>query len=297
VSEAGELFDACSNWGRWGHDDELGTLNYVTEQVTLSALAEVSSGRVVTLARTLDTQWTASAGPGSLQLHMLYAGADPISCGELVSIPIHGMDRTHSDALGHEFWEGQAYGGRKRDDVVSRRGLAAGDSLAQAGGVVTRGVLLDVCAARGVAWLPPGEGITVADLEAAEELAGTRLRTGDAVIVHAGSDRRRANGVPDDSGGRREGILPECLPFLHHRQVAVFAGDCIEQLPSTVPGLPFPLHQIGIASMGLFLVDSVRADRLADACTEAGRSTCLFAVAPLPIAGGTGSPVNPICVL
>lgn len=97
--------------------------------------------------------------------------------------------------------------------------------------------------------------------------------------------------------GKREGLTPDCLPFLHQRQVALFAGDCIEPLPSTVPGLPFPLHQIGIVSMGLFLVDSVRANRLVDACTQAARSTCLFAVAPLPIAGGTGSPVNPICIL
>jgi hypothetical protein len=112
VTEAAELFEACSNWGRWGQDDELGTLNYMTEQVTLAALAQVRSGRVVTLARTLTTRWTATSGPGSAQLHMLYAGADPITCGELVSSPIHGMDRTHSDALGHEFWEGQAYGGK-----------------------------------------------------------------------------------------------------------------------------------------------------------------------------------------
>jgi hypothetical protein len=103
--------------------------------------------------------------------------------------------------------------------------------------------------------------------------------------------------VPDDSDGKREGLTPDCLPFLHQRQVALFAGDCIEQLPSTVPGLPFPLHQVGIVSMGLFLADSVRADRPVDACTQAARSTCLFAVTPLPIAGGTGSPVNPICIL
>jgi kynurenine formamidase len=297
VTEAAELFNACSNWDRWGQHDELGTLNYVTRQVTLSALAEVSTGQVVTLARTLDTQWTASGGPPAVQLHMLYSGTDPITCGDLVSIPVHGMDSTHSDALGHEFWHGHAYGGRKQDEIVSRAGLAAADSLAQAGGVVTRGVLLDVCAVRGVPWLPPGEGITPADLEAAEELAGTRLRAGDALIVHAGSDRRRASGVADGADGVREGLTPDCILWLHERQVAVFAGDCIEQLPSTVPDLPFPLHQVGIASMGLFLVDSVRADRLADACAEAGRYTFLFAVAPLPIAGGTGSPVNPICVL
>jgi kynurenine formamidase len=297
MSAAAELFRSCSNWGRWGEDDEIGTLNYVTRQVTLAALAEVRSGRVVPLARTLQTQWTASGGPGSVHLHMLYAGADPITCGELISIPVHGMDRTHSDALGHEFWAGHAYGGRNRDDIASRLGLTAADSLAQAGGVVTRGVLLDVCAARGVPWIPPGDGITAADLEAAEARTGARLRAGDAVIVHAGSDRRRAAGIADGSDGSREGLTPDCLPLLHDRQVALFAGDCIEQLPSTVPDLPYPLHQVGIASMGLFLVDSVRADRLAQACGEEGRSTFLFTVAPLPIAGGTGSPVNPLCVL
>jgi kynurenine formamidase len=263
----------------------------------LAAVAEVRAGKVVSLARTIDTQWTAPDGRGDAQVHMLYAGPDPLTCGDLITMPIHGMDRTHSDALGHEFWGDLAYGDRRRDDIVSRQGLSVADSLAQAGGVVTRGVLLDVCAVRGVPWLASGEAVTRADLEAAEELAGTRLRSGDAVIVHVGWDRRRAGGAADGEDGVREGLSPDCLPFLYEREVSVFAGDCIEQLPSTLPDMPFPLHQVGIASMGLVLVDSVRSDRLVEACAEVGRSTFLFTVAPLPIAGGTGSPVNPICVL
>jgi kynurenine formamidase len=297
-SEAAELFRSCCNWDRWGNDDQLGTLNYITPEVTLAAMGEVRLGRTVSLARTLDARHSTPGAAGPIELHMLYAeGPDPITCGELISLRVHGMDKTHSDALGHEFWSGQAYGGRRASEIITRGGLAAGDTLAQAGGVVTRGVLLDVCAVRGVRWLEPGEGISAADLEAAEGLAGTRLRAGDAAVVHAGSDRRRAAGVPDDPSGVREGLLPECLRLLHERQVAVFAADCIERLPSNLPDMPFPLHQVGITGMGLMLVDSVRADRLVDACAEAGRSTCLFVVSPLPIRGGTGSPVNPLCIL
>jgi len=298
TSGAAELFRSCCNWNRWGNDDQLGTLNYITPEVTLAAMDEVHIGRTVSLARTLEPLHSTTGPAAPVQLHMLDAeGPEPITCGEVISLRVHGMDKTHSDALGHEFWLGQTYGGRRASEIITGAGLTASDTLAQAGGVVTRGVLLDVCAGRGARWLEPGEGISAADLEAAEALAGVRLRAGDAVVLHAGSDRRRAAGVPDDPSGIREGLLPECLPLLHERQVAVFAADCIERLPSDLLDMPFPLHQVGIAGMGLMLVDSVRSDRLVDACAEAGRSTCLFVVSPLPIHGGTGSPVNPLCIL
>jgi len=161
-------------------------------------------------------------------------------------------------------------------------------------GIFARGVLLDVCAARGVAWLDPSDRITEADLIAAEALAVTEVRSGDVVVVHSGYDRALEQGRPAHSSGRA-GLGPECLAWLREREVSVFTGDCIEQLPSPYPRLPFPLHQIGLAAMGLVLLDSVRLDQLADLCPALGRFTFLFTAAPLLIPGGTGSPVNPIC--
>jgi kynurenine formamidase len=294
IDDPAALFDAYRNWGRWGDDDQRGTLNYVTEQRRQEAAGEVRLGRVVTVARTIDTE----GGPHNLRPvrhRMHFYGPDPISSGDSLLFDIHGMATTHSDALGHEFWRGQGYGGRSRDDIVTGGGLIFGDCAHQAEGLFTRGVLLDVCAAADVPWVSPGGAITRADLELAERAVGVTVRSGDAVLVHSGADRRRDAGV-QEADGVRAGLSADCLGFLHEREAAAFSGDCIEQLPSGIPELPFPLHQIGIAAMGLFLVDSVRLDQLAEICAQLGRYTFLFVAVPLPVPGGTGSPVNPICV-
>jgi kynurenine formamidase len=164
------------------------------------------------------------------------------------------------------------------------------------GGVVTRGVLLDVPASQSREHLDAGEGIGGAELTAAERAAGVSLLPGDAIFIRSGLDLRlrRAGGDPDSEP--REGFLAEALVWLHERQVGALCADCIERLPSGYRRLPMPLHQIGLAAMGLVMVDGCDLERLAEACRQRNRVTFLVAVAPLPIRGGTGSPANPLVV-
>ncbi len=287
------LFESLSNRGRWGTNDDRGTLNFITQQTRIDAAREVKIGRSVSISRLIDTGSEVQSPPPARH-RMHYYGADSISCGDSLDITIHGMATTHLDALGHESFRKVLYNGRSMDENVLATGLQWANIEVQRDGIFARGVLLDVCAARGVAWLEPGDRITDADLIASEALAGTEVRSGDVVVVHSGYDRALEDGGTVRSS-TRAGLGPECLPWLRDREVAVFAGDCIEQLPSPYPLIPYPLHQIGLAAMGLVLLDSVRADYLAQACLALGRSTFLFTAAPLLISKGTGSPVNPIC--
>lgn len=289
------LFRKLSNWGRWGPDDELGTLNFITASERRRAALEVKAGEAVSIARDLASRTDAGDCP-VVRHRMHYYGSDPISAGDEVTLDMHGMATTHLDALGHEFFRGQAYNGRLRDVIVQRDGLHFGDVWQMRAGVFTRAVLLDVPAALNVEWLDAGYSIGQRDLERAVAVAGVKLERGDAILVHSGFDRWREAGAPGGESGARAGLGADCLGWLSHHEVSLYGGDCIEKLPSPYESVPFPLHQVGIGAMGLALLDSVRLDGLVKIARANMRYTFAISFAPLRLRGGTGSPVNPVCL-
>jgi len=293
-AEVMALFERCSNVGRWGPDDELGTLNHVTPAQRLAALAQVRAGEVVALGRALAVGWSRETPPSA----RMSVRRDALSAFDELTLDIHGYEATHVDALGHMFFGERAWNGRTSADVMTAEGLAFGSIEALAvQGIVTRGVLLDVAAARGVAHLQAATGIGVADLEAAEELAGVEVGTGDAVFVRSGHGlRAAAEGDAHDEADPHEGVLPEVIPWLHERSVAVYAGDCIEQRPSGHPLVPMPLHQVGLVAMGLCMLDCPDVEILAAACRRHQRADFLLMIAPLRLPGGSGSAVNPLAI-
>jgi hypothetical protein len=289
------LFDRCSNRGRWGPDDTLGTLNFITLAKRVEAARLVRTGRSESLARVLRRSASRS-NPQPPRLRMLEGGEEnAVGSADAVEIAPHGYSVTHLDALGHAFFEGAAYNGRRTADVWTPDGLTYGSIDQLAVGVFTRGVLLDVARARGVPWLEAGEGVSAADLDLAEHQAGVRVGRGDAVLVRVGLGAREAIQGEEDTS-HRAGLLPDCLPWLFDRGVAVYGGDCIEQLPSVWPRIPSPFHMVALVSMGLVLLDNPAMEELAAAVAEEGRSEFLLTCAPTPIPGGTGSPVNPLAV-
>jgi kynurenine formamidase len=197
------------------------------------------------------------------------------------------------DALGHVYNDGVGYNDRRRDEVFTTHGLSLNAITAMRDGVFTRGVLLDVAAACGVPWLAADHVVTPAELERGEDAAGAVVAMGDALFVHTGLSARLASEGGSDSA-RRAGLGVDAVVWLRERDVALFGGDCVEALPGPDPDLPLPLHQLGVAAMGLVLLDWPNLDRLLAACTQLERHEFLLTVAPLPIVGGTGSPVNPI---
>ena len=285
------LFERCSNRDRWGPDDQLGTLNYISPSVRLKALETVTQGETYSIGRDLLTS-TSRQQPSSATHVMGVLDPDRSAAVDYVGVWAHGFEVTHVDAVAHNAFQGLVFNGRDAAQVVLDDGLMFGSVMAMADGILTRGVLLDVARARGVDHLSAGEGISVADLEAAEVLAGTHVEMGDAVFVRSGRDVRLSLvGEPEEP---REGVLPEVIPWLHDRKVAMYSGDCIEQLPSGYEAVTMPLHQIGLVAMGLALLDNPDIERLCRLCDHHARSVFAVVVAPLRVPRGTGSAVNPI---
>jgi hypothetical protein len=284
----------CSNQGRWGADDQLGTLNLITDEVRRRAVATVRHGATVSLGRPLPVGGsTVAAHP---VVHQMLAAANDAAALDSVLITNHDPQLTHVDALGHTYLDGQAYNGRDRASVWSPTGLNALSVASLRGGIVGRGVLLDIAAARGVDYLAADQYVMPADLDAAARHAGVTVGAGDVVVVHVGrAERLRAENLTDFPVPRA-GLHISAVPWLHAHDVAVFLGDCTERLPAEPPPLPLPLHQIGSVAMGLCLIDGALTSELVATCARLGSYEFLFCCTIPELPGGTGFAVNPVCV-
>ena len=165
-------------------------------------------------------------------------------------------------------------------------------------GVYTRGVLLDVAAVRGVRWLEPGEGVFPEDLDAAEARQGVRVEPGDGVLLRTGHGRfRHETGQTSaaERGVTQPGWHAAALPWLRARDAAFIGCDTANDVtPSGYPQMALPVHIIGLVAMGLWLLDNCDLEELAATAERLSRWDFQLAVNPLPMAGLTGSPVNPI---
>jgi kynurenine formamidase len=289
------IFEASKNWGRWGDDDGKGTLNLITPAKRVQAARLVRTGRSLSLAQPLSKHPSVK-NPRPITHLTAFEAHHPRAMIDYFGMVPHGFSVTHLDAIGHVFFEDTLYNGHAAEDVCSKSdGLLACSIYAQREGIFTRGVLLDVAAARGRDWLPPDAYVTVADLEAAEAHGGVEVSPGDALLVRVGREAwEQAQGVGDQ--GQRAGLDAGAVGWLRERDVAVFGGDCIERMPYPSERFPVPLHQIGCVAMGLVLLDTPLVEELARHCADQDRFEFLLTCAPLPIPGGTGSPVNPLAV-
>jgi kynurenine formamidase len=288
------LHETLSNWGRWGADDQLGALNLITPEVTAAAAATVRSGRTVSCARPLDTR-PAVDNPHPVAHHMIGTATEG-GGADYIALAPHGFATSHIDALCHIFHEGRIYNGYPVEAVTAHGATQLGIHHLRSG-IVTRGVLLDIPAQRGVDALEPGEPVFPEDLEAAEEAGDLRVRAGDALLVRTGRWRWRAEHGPWDASTLAAGLDASCLPWLRERDVATLGSDCVSDvLPSRVEGVVMPIHTVVIVALGVHLMDNLDFDALAEVCAEERRWEFLFTVAPLVLRRGTASPVNPIAV-
>jgi kynurenine formamidase len=299
------VFESVKNWGRWGEEDEAGALNLITPTKRLEAAQTIRAGISVSCARELAVQ-PAVDNPHPA-LHMMIRGGDDCvlpgvgleATMDFVGVAFHGMATTHIDALCHVFVDELMYNGFAASEVKST-GARRGSIMCAKDGIVSRGVLLDIAGSKGVPWLEPGTQIGVADLEAAEQAHGVTVGEGDILIVARGRDARRAEHgpwVPFIDG--MAGLHPECVPWLHERNIAVLGCDGVSDVFPSVPieGWAMPIHQCTLAAMGVHLLDNLRLDDLCSACAEHEQYDFQFTVAPLRVERGTGSPCNPIAVL
>lgn len=305
-AELDERYEALSNWGKWGDDDERGMLNNLTDELRREAATLVKDGVGISLAHDLGTVPSAE-NPYPAQHHMIAAGdareVDGIpgyeASRDYVGSHVHGLGVTHIDALCHMFVRGKMYNGYPASDVRSI-GAVRNTVLSFADGIVGRGVLLDVAATLGVETLPANTAITPEELEATEARQGVQVKVGDVVMIATGRCAwRKANGGALDPSEGMAGIHADCLPWLREREIAMLGSDGIsDPMPGLgVPNWPFPVHQIGITGMGMHLIDNMALGALAAACAERSRYAFLFTMGSIRVPGGTGCPVNPIAVL
>jgi kynurenine formamidase len=305
-----ELARKLSNWGRWGPEDELGTLNLITPEKRLEAAACVRSGTVMSLALELRSDLPQPAGSGRLnpQHVMTETGSDAAASNgvsgysdDVLAMSVHAA--THWDALSHVFHRGSMYNGRPCTEVTSG-GARVNDIVPVAGRLVTRGVLVDIARYHGVEALAPDHEVTVADLESALDAQRVELVSGDVLLVRTGQLGRISASGDWASFTEVNGKLPlepgigaDCLPWLHEIGVAGVACDnwAVEHL-DTNSGGRLPVHEVGIVHMGLLLGEIFELDALAAACASDGHYDFMLAAGPLPVRGGVGGAVNPLAV-
>lgn len=283
-----------SNWGRWGADDELGTLNLITDEVRARAVAEARTGRWVSLAMPVDPAsmlggpFAPPAPPSPpVQQALLYTGTPPMGMAELLVLNPHHPELTHLDAFAHMPVDGLVYPGRPLTEAVTAGGVVHGSSTAFADGVLTRGVLLDLAPGDR---LPSAHPITAAVLEAAELRSGVHLEPGDALVVRSGWTFSWDGETP------APGMTMDAVTWMQQRDVSLYAGDISDTFPPVDPQVPMPLHMVGLTRLGMPLIDGVQVDELAALCAELGRYAFLLTVAPPRLRGATGVPVNPLAI-
>jgi kynurenine formamidase len=299
-----ELFGQLRAWGTWGDGDALGSLNYLTRDRTRQATALVTSGRSVGLGHTLDTR----AGPDNpdpvqhamTRLPAVRDGtgpADPTSfCCDFIGVECHGDAHSHIDALCHVAYRDQLYNGVPASSVTAGGASQLGIEHLRHG-ITGRGVLLDIARTRQVPWLEPGDLITMADLEAAEQAEGVRVGEGDILLCRTGHFRRRAELGAWDAAHHKTGLDPRAMAWVAGRHVAVMGSDGdSDTMPSPVDQVSYPVHVLAMCALGIVLLDCLNLDDLASACVTENRWAFLLTVAPLVLRHGTGTPVNPIAV-
>ncbi|MDX2224025.1 MAG: cyclase family protein [Rhodospirillaceae bacterium] len=294
---------ANSNWGRWGADDQKGALNLIDDAKRAAAAAEVRQGRCVSLARDLMTR-PGPANPQPVQHFVRWFHHAPRpdtarpggGAGEYLGLHVHGYQGTHIDALCHAWGERGMWNGRDPNAELAPQGARWGGLEHWKSGVITRAVLLDVAGHRGVEHVEFDRPVHGDELEAVARAQGVTIGAGDAVIVHAGRDAlERARPDWNPNTDPHPGLSLTALKFLRAHDVAVLAWDLMDAQPFEL-GWPLVPHA-ALWELGIALIDNCSLDTAVAACRAAGRSAGMLVVAPLPLVGGTGSPVNPLFIL
>lgn len=292
AAEIREIFDELSNWGRWGANDQRGTLNLVTPAKRRQGAALVREGISVSLSQNLSTEQAAD-NTRPIELIMTAQAGSPVAMDEW-RIFYHGLTYAHMDALCHARFEGKAYNGIDESEAAES-GCARSGIEQLKDGVLSRGILIDVPRLKGVDYLAPGTPVLASDIEAFERRAGVRIEAGDVVLIRTGRWGRRAAEGPFSLQGGSPGVHVSALPLLRARDAAVLGTDVgLDVVPAGVEGVVIPTHTVAIASMGLLIIDNADLEELAATAARLDRWEFMFSVAPIPVAGATGSVVNAI---
>ena len=310
----GRLRDAAvryRQWGRWGDDDQIGTVNLISASDIVAAAGLVRRGAVFSLALPFDDK-----GPqtGHLRrfnpmLFMLRDGDDAVA-RDLMGVPrgigaaddvvlMSTQGGTQWDALGHMFYDGKMWNGYDAT-LVSSLGAERNDVAAYRDRIVGRGVLLDLPRFLGVEWLERGRAVSGDELDACADAQGVEIRRGDVLLIRLGqiAQCRAAGSWGDYAGGDAPGLAFDTLGWIVSREIAGLATDTwgAEVRPNEIAYVNQPWHRVALPSIGLLVGEIFDLEALAADCARDGVYEVFFVACPLPITGAVGSPVNPIAI-
>ena len=302
--EVKALAERVRNWGRWGDDDEIGTLNFLTDEIVRAAAAEIQTGWRLALGLPMDEQGPQTGAiPGrDNPTHEMIMVDTPLTgdpanfttSDDRVTLALQAA--THWDALAHVSYEGHLYNGVS-SSVITVAG-AARMGIDKIRTLVGRGVLLDVAAAKGVDRLDGGYAITGEDLDAACQLGDVDMRTGDIALIRTGQMRWFLEGDRDKYGAPAAGPSLQTVEWFHNHDVAAAATDNLtfEVYPSEREDALLPVHLLHLVDIGMTQGQNWNLEELADDCAADGRYTFFLDASPLPFTHAVGSPVNPIVI-
>jgi len=291
------------NWGRWGADDEKGTINFVTPDKLVAAGKLIRKGAIFDLGIPFDVNGPQPGGGRINPVHLMSQTGDTQMfpggfkyADDYIFMPLQGA--TQWDSLAHVYYDDQIYNGYPAKDVTVIG--AAHDSIDKiAKGVAGRGVLLDIARLKNLDWLALGEVITPADLEAAEKAQGVRVGSGDILVFRTGWRRffLEKKSATEFMAGE-PGLGQDCCDWLHDREVAAVCSDnwAIEVLPGEDPKALLQVHMVLIRDMGLTLGEILDLEELAADCAADGVWEFFFCAPPLKVTQGVGSPINPLAI-
>lgn len=304
-----EMVEKVRNWGKWGPDDELGTLNYITPEKVAQAAALATRGKVFALGIPMGR-----GGPqsGTRQrfnpiLMMLRDGGDQPTdivegqgyggSDDVIIMPLQCA--TQWDSLAHVFYAGKMYNGYDAR-LVTSSGTSRNSIARTAAKIISRGVLLDIARDKGKENLEPGYAITIEDLEHCEAAEKVKVTSGDILLIRTGQlgYLLKRGSWGDFDNGPAPGLSFYTAPWLHTRQIAALAADnyAVEVRPSELPPFRSPLHIAAIPNMGLTLGEIFFLEELASDCAQDGKWEFLLVAPPLPVTGAVGTPINPYAV-
>jgi kynurenine formamidase len=299
-----ELARRVNNWGRWGPDDERGTLNLITPDVVRRGAGCVRTGKHFALALPLGPNGPQSGLiPGRVNpQHLMIAINTPTvgdpsgicSSDDVAYLPLQAA--THWDSLAHVSYGGRMWNGFPVSSVDVRGAGKAG--IDRAGAVVGRGVLLDVARCKGVDRLDGGYAVTADDLSAAEELAGVRVEPGDIVLVRTGQMQLFLQGDRLAYTAPAPGLSMRSVPWLRERDVAAVATDnlTLEVVPGEREDAILPVHLLHLVEMGLLQGQNWNLEQLSADCADDGVYAFFLSATPEPFRRGLGGPVAPVAV-
>ena len=314
-----------SNWGRWGSEDQLGTLNHITDEKVRESARMVRKGVVFPLGVNFDSNgiWSGNSfrrnpihlmtmdggdSPNFLEHMTGWEGGKAVLASrwgerlakfndDFIIMPLQAA--TQWDALSHVYYDDLMYNGVPASAVTSAGATKNSIDQVDVKGIVSRAVILDVARYRGIEHVPERQVIEPEELDEVTRAQGVNVGVGDIVLLRTGWWSQLAN-LKDGNAWRAgsPGLSWRCAEWLHAKSVAAIAADNIAVEASNYDGsdVVLPLHLLCLRDMGMMFGEIWDLDALAADCAEDGVYECQVVAPPLRITGAVGSPVNPIAL-